>query len=185
MKSYPKFKGLGIKPTLENYSKKGIIDGVIAVRLPVFASEGGDFAEYLRINETNITIGRGETMITIDDFKPRQVSRSYMIPKIIKAWHIHSIQNEIFFPTDGRFIIGLYDNRKDSKTYGNQMKLYAGRDNPMAIFIPAGVAHGYRNIGDLECLLVYVTDQQWDGSDEGRLPWDSSEIDFNWEVENG
>lgn len=185
MKSYKNFEGLGIKPTLEDYIKQELIAGVIAVKLPTYPSEGGDFAEYLRINDGNITIGRGENMVTIDGFVPRQISRSYMVSGIIKAWHIHAVQNEIFFPTDGRFIIGLYDNRKDSDTFGKSMKIYAGKDNPMAVFIPAGVAHGYKNIGKEDCLLIYVTDQQWDGRDEGRLPWDSKEIDFNWDIANG
>lgn len=175
---------LGLQPYLQEYAAKSSIDGVQVINLPVYPSDGGDFAEYLRINEDHITIGRGESLVKLE-FRPRQISRSFLMPGIIKAWHLHKVQNEVFFPTDGRFIIGLFDNRKDSKTYQNKLRIYAGIDKPLAIYIPSGVAHGYKNIGLEKNLLTYVTDQQWDGSDEWRLDYDEKTIDFNWEVENG
>lgn len=184
-KEYKDFNGMSIKPSLQDYKKKDVIDGLQIIKYPIFPSEGGDFAEFIRIQDYGVSLGRRESMMEIKNFYPKQISRSYTPSGIIKAWHIHSIQNEIWFPVQGKFILGFYDNREDSPTKGAKMKVYAGSDNQIAVFIPAGVAHGYKSIGNDDSLLVYFTDQHWDGADEGRLEWDSKEINFNWEIDNG
>jgi dTDP-4-dehydrorhamnose 3,5-epimerase len=185
MKKQSNTQDLLIKPQLQIYSKKEVIKDVKVIKYPIFPSEGGDFAEFFRIVKGGVTLGRGDSLVKIKNFSPKQISRSYTPPGIIKAWHIHTKQNEIFFPISGRFIIGLFDNRKNSSTRNMKMKIYAGTDNQVAIFIPKGVAHGYKNIGADDCLLVYATNQYWNGSDEGRIVWDSKQISFNWDIENG
>jgi len=182
--NYLQTQGMILKPTLQQYKKKETIDGLQIIKYPIFPSEGGDFAEYVRINEDGVTLGKGDGMFDIKGFTPRQMSRSFMPGGVTKAWHLHTKQNEIWLPTVGRFILGFYDNREESLTKGNKLKIYAGTDNQIAIVIPSGVAHGYKNIGSSDSLLVYITDQQWDGTDEYRLPWDSKDINFDWEIPN-
>lgn len=173
-----------VEPKLQSYSPKETIEGVMVIKYPVYASEGGDFAEYMRIYEDKITLGRGDTLVEIKDFHPKQFSRSYMPTGLVKAWHLHKVQNEIFFPTDGKFLIGLVDNRKGSKTEGVKMRIYSGKDSPVAVYIPHGVAHGYMNIGSTDSLLVYSTDQYWDGTDEWRVPWNNKTFNFDWSIPN-
>ena len=48
-----------------------------------------------------------------------------------------------------------------------------------AVKVPPGVAHGYKVIeGPL--YIVYVTDREYDPSDELRIPHDDSEIGYHW-----
>ena len=45
--------------------------------------------------------------------------------------------------------------------------------------IPPGVAHGYRVLeGPVH--LFYIVSQEYDGTDEGRLPHDDPEISYDW-----
>ncbi|MCA9382231.1 dTDP-4-dehydrorhamnose 3,5-epimerase family protein [Candidatus Dojkabacteria bacterium] len=173
-----------VEPKLQSYSPKVMIEGVKVIKYPVYASEGGDFAEYLRIYDDKVTLGRGDSLVEIEGFKPRQISRSFMPTGLVKAWHLHKKQNEIFFPTDGRFLIALYDNRIGSKSKGVSMRIYSGKDSAVAVYIPHGVAHGYMNVGSNDALLIYATDQHWDGTDEWRIPWNNKTINFDWTIPN-
>jgi dTDP-4-dehydrorhamnose 3,5-epimerase len=48
----------------------------------------------------------------------------------------------------------MWDNRPDSPTYNHRMTLLVGQDNPMAIIVPKGVVHGYKNVGDAEGMVI-------------------------------
>jgi dTDP-4-dehydrorhamnose 3,5-epimerase len=48
--------------------------------------------------------------------------------------------------------------------------------------IPAGVAHGYKVIsGPMH--IVYVTDREYDPTDEFRIPADDKDIGYDWDAE--
>jgi dTDP-4-dehydrorhamnose 3,5-epimerase len=69
-------------------------------------------------------------------------------PGVVRGPHEHREQADFFcFLGPSNFRIHLWDNRKDSTTYGHRMVLEAGEDAPRSIMIPAGVVHAYKNIG--------------------------------------
>ena len=80
----------------------------------------------------------------------------------------------------------LYDLREKSETKGETQAIYAGEDDPILIYIPKGVAHGYRVLGNKKVCLFYHTTERYDikNPDEYRIPCDSSEIGFDWETKN-
>ena len=41
----------------------------------------------------------------------------------------------------------LWDNRKESSTYGHRMVFDAGENAPKQVLVPKGVVHAYKNIG--------------------------------------
>jgi len=60
---------------------------------------------------------------------------------------LRPVQTDIFsFIGPGNFMVKLWDNRRDSKTYGNYMKFFAGEDNPLTVIVPPEVVHGYKNV---------------------------------------
>ena len=83
----------------------------------------------------------------------------------------------------GMLQVMLYDLRTDSPTFGRLNTLYAGVVRPLQIRIPPGVGHGYKVLGTEAALLVYATDRFYDPSDEGRLPWNDSDINYDWETQ--
>ena len=57
----------------------------------------------------------------------------------------------------------LWDNRADSDTHGKHDRFDAGIDNPLAVVVPKGVVHAYKNVGDLEGLVINCPNQLYAG----------------------
>jgi dTDP-4-dehydrorhamnose 3,5-epimerase len=94
---------------------------------------------------------------------------------------LHRIQIDWWYVIGGLLRAGLYDTRTDSPTYGRTMDLLLGENQPPHILkIPPGVAHGYKVLrGPAD--VLYITSQTYDPTDELRIPWDASEIAFDWQ----
>jgi len=81
--------------------------------------------------------------------------------------------------------VGLYDMREGSATRGQAEAHYLGTGNNIVLRIPIGVAHGYKTVGTGPSLLVNFPTEEYNPNDpdEHRIPWDSPDIPFNWEIE--
>jgi dTDP-4-dehydrorhamnose 3,5-epimerase len=112
-----------------------------------------------------------------------QVSAALSYPGTIKAIHYHLRQTDLWAPVTGNFQVMLYDLRVDSPTFGRLNTLYTGVLRPLQIRIPPGVGHGYKVVGGDSAVLVYATDQFYDSKDEGRLPWNDPDINYDWETQ--
>jgi len=101
---------------------------------------------------------------------------------VIKAFHWHKRQKDIWFFAAGMAQVVLYDLRDQSPTAGKTQVLYMGVRNPTLVCIPEGVAHGYRVLGNEPASLFYHTTEVYDPSDpdELRLAHDDPRIGFDW-----
>lgn len=166
--------------TFQTYDRQPDIDGVAVIALKKHRSLEGSFMEYLRV-----TGGSIENLKP--DFNLRQISVSWAVPERINAFHVHPkvIQNEIWTVVDGGLLVWLVDVRADSPTCGAMRNVYLSGENPSQLYIPAGVAHGYK-AGPDGAILIYSMDSQFniDDPNEGRFPWDyfGSEL---WEENRG
>ena len=119
--------------------KKGEIEGVAIEDLIKFFDERGFLVETFRVDNLP------------SDLRPVMSHISYTKPGILRGPHEHLRQTDIFcFIGSGNFKIKLWDNRKESKTYGNYMEFFGGKENPIRVIIPFGVVHGYKNISKNE-----------------------------------
>lgn len=116
----------------------------------------------------------------------KQTSYTETYPGVIKAFHWHKKQWDVWFVAKGMAQIVLYDLREDSPTKGETQVIYAGENNPLVISIPPGVAHGYRVLGNKKVGLFYHTSQPYDpeNPDEERIPFDDPKIGFDWKTKN-
>jgi len=80
----------------------------------------------------------------------------------------------------------LYDRRAGSPTHGVTQVVYAGDENPVAVLIPAGIAHGYQVLGPKPVVLFYHVTKAYDPHepDEQRIAFDDPEIGFDWSIQN-
>lgn len=149
-----------------------MIDGVLVKQLTTFADDRGFFRELWRQDEH-----RG---------KIAQTSVTMTFPGVIKAFHYHRFQDDLWYVAQGTARVVLYDRRPNSKTYKDVQVIVCGQDFPVLITIPHGVAHGYQVLGLQPILLVYHTTKvyQRKNPDEGRIPFDDSEIAFDWSIKN-
>jgi len=123
--------------------KNGEIEGVIVKKCSRFSDERGYLIETFRIDNLP------------NKLKPMMSYISYTKAGIVRGPHEHEEQTDIFcFMGPGNFKIKLWDNRENSKTFGNYTELIGGKDNPIQLIVPPGVVHGYKNISEDEIGMV-------------------------------
>ncbi len=149
------------------------IAGVEIKPLVRHADDRGYLAEMLRADEP-IFSGFGQANITLT------------YPGVVKAWHYHKEQDDLWVCVKGMIRVGLYDMREGSPTQGQTQELYIGDQNPTLVKIPIGVLHGYKVVGNESAMLIYfVTTPYVPGRpDEYRIPWDDPSIPFDWSLQN-
>jgi dTDP-4-dehydrorhamnose 3,5-epimerase len=146
----------------------GLISGVQLKKVIKHNDERGYFEEIIRVSDDFFKEGFG------------QLSHSFMHKGVLKAWHIHLTQIDWWYVAKGNLHVALYDNRKDSPTFGivNTMELGDSNDN-FVLKIPSGVAHGCK-VTTESSELFYVTSKTYNTKEEGRIPHDDPEIGYDW-----
>lgn len=146
-----------------------MIEGVYLKQLVRHNDDRGFFMEILR-DDDNL----------LKRFGQASLSKSY--PGVIKAFHYHQRQDDLWYFPIGNAQVVLHDLREDSITKGETNAFYLGEDNPGLLLIPKGVAHGYRVLGHIPAVIVYFTTESYcqTDPDEFRLAWDDPRIDINW-----
>lgn len=167
--------------TDQSYQKKPLIAGVKIVELKRHLAEDGAFAEIVRFERGKIVAPE-----EFRGFVVAQVNHSLMVPGTVKAWHLHQLQDEIWFVHPSACLIaGLLDVRTGSKTKNLTMRLSLGGGRACLLYIPCGVAHGLSNPYFGNATMTYLVSRHFDGSDEKRLPFDFGVNKDFWEIKKG
>jgi dTDP-4-dehydrorhamnose 3,5-epimerase len=166
---------------LQAYGARPSIDGVQLVELTRHADDGGSMTELARLE--------GARPQALGDFTLRQINFSEVEPGVIKAFHLHARQTDVWYvPPSDRVLAVLVDVRAGSRTEGVTQRLMLGAGASRLLRIPPGVAHGMRNIGTAPARLIYFVDLHFTTDpatcDEGRLPWDHVGPEV-WEITRG
>jgi dTDP-4-dehydrorhamnose 3,5-epimerase len=158
---------------MAKFKRFHMIQGVSIKKLVKHCDDRGCFMEVLRDDDKFLK-------------KFGQTSYTVTYPGVIKAFHWHKKQDDLWFVASGMAQVVLHDMRKNSKTYKETQVIYAGEDNPVLILIPKGVAHGYRVLGAKPVTLFYHTTESYDpkNPDEERIDFDDKAIGFDWRTKN-
>jgi dTDP-4-dehydrorhamnose 3,5-epimerase len=166
---------------VQDYAGQRRIDGVAIVELKRFNDDGGSITELARLS--------AGAHRDLPGFECRQINYSEMEPGVIKAFHLHRRQTDVWYvPPRDRLLLVLHDCRQGSPSEGVTMRFMLGDGKDRLVRIPPGVAHGARNLGGAAGRILYLIDVQFSPDptdcDEGRLPWDHLGADI-WEVARG
>ncbi|MBI2953269.1 MAG: dTDP-4-dehydrorhamnose 3,5-epimerase family protein [Chloroflexi bacterium] len=150
-----------------------MIKGVEIKELRVNADERGSLMEILRADDE-----------IFDRFGQVYVSLNY--PNVIRAWHYHKRQDDLFVVVKGMIKVVLYDSRTDSPTSGELNEFFLGERNNVLLRIPRGVMHGYKTVGTEPSLLLNFPTEVYNREepDEYRVPFDSEEIPYDWALKH-
>ena len=167
--------------SIQDYVPQPQIQGVDIVELKRFGDDGGSLTELGRL-----TAGMHAAL---PGFEVKQVNYSEMDPGVIKAFHLHRRQTDVWFiPPSDKMLLVLVDVRAGSPTDKVIRRLPMGDGVSRLVRIPPGVAHGVKNIGAARGRIIYFVDVQFQASptegDEGRLPWNFVGADV-WDVVKG
>jgi len=146
-----------------------MIEGVHLKRLTVHSDDRGVLMEVLRADDPC--------------FAPvKQTTYTEAYPGVIKAFHWHRRQVDIWFFVTGMAQVVLYDLRPESPTHRETNVIVMGERAPALLAIPEHVAHGYRVLGTKPAGLFYHTSDVYDPAnpDEERIPHDDPVIGFDW-----
>ncbi len=126
------------------------MEGVLIQELGQYCDERGWLVEIFRTDESA--------------YRPAMSYVSMTRPGIARGPHEHREQTDLFC-FFGDFRLYLWDNRKESATFGKELVSdCCGR--PHIAIIPPGVVHAYRNIGSADALVVNLPDKLFRG--EGK-----------------
>ena len=164
----------GIGKLISSPTSSDLIEGVKISPMQLWPDDRGYFLEVARI---------GQGLSAEFPHESTQVSAALSYPGTIKAFHFHRRQTDCWAPVQGMLQVALVDLREHSTSHGAKNTLYLGTLRPWQVLIPPGVAHGYKVIGGEPAMLVYLTNRLYDPADEGRIPHNDPEIQYDWELQ--
>jgi dTDP-4-dehydrorhamnose 3,5-epimerase len=147
------------------------ITGVQIVTLKSFSDERGRFMETFR-----------KEWFPERSWEIIQTNRSDSKAGVLRGLHYHFHQVDYWYLVAGEIRVGLCDVRPNSPTYRTAQTIEMAANNPIGIFIPIGVAHGYVSLTN--ATLIYIVDNYYDGNDEFGVAWNDPDIAVPWRVES-
>jgi len=149
-----------------------MIDGVKVVPLRQIVDERGKIMHMMKATDPHF-ISFGEIYF------------SCAWPGVVKAWHIHTTMTVSNAVLSGRAKLVMYDLRKDSPTHGELMEVFLGEDNYVLVQIPPGIANGYKAYGDKMVVLANCASEPHSPTEMLRMPYDTAEIPYVWDLKHG
>lgn len=138
-----------------NFIQSEKIDGVIATPLKAYRDKRGYLMEFFRHDEIEARV------------RPVMGYVSSTHPGFARGPHEHVTQTDIFaFVGPGDFLLVLWDNRKNSKTFGHRQTFKVGECLPTTVIIPEGVVHAYHCFSKVAGTVINVPNQLYAG--EGK-----------------
>ncbi len=132
---------------------QGPIDGVIWKPLRKYQDGRGWLCELFRHDEVPA------------EFHPVMAYISLTEPGAARGPHEHADQADFFgFLGPSNFNLYLWDNRPKSATYLHRVVETVGVDNPMALIVPPGVVHAYKNISSEPGLVFNCPNRLYKGA---------------------
>lgn len=144
-----------METTTTSLFQPGIITDVIMKPLAIYHDQRGWLCEFFRNDEVP------------ELYRPVMAYSSLTLPGIARGPHEHVVQSDYFcFIGPSDFKLFLWDNRPTSPTYRVFQTDTLGINKPMAVIIPPGVVHAYRNVGKEAGLVFNGANQLYKG--EGK-----------------
>ena len=139
-----------------------MIAGIQRLSLQRFEDERGWFSELARASDLPKPI--------------RQANLAQSRAGVIRALHYHERgQDDLFVCLQGIVRVVVLD-RDSGETFTEDI----GDENPVAIYVPGTLAHGYEALTD--CLFCYLVTEEYDPSapDEHGVPWNDPRVVDLW-----
>lgn len=152
---------------MPDISDSQMIEGVQYVGLRAFGDARGRFLETFR-----------KEWFPQRSWERVQSNVSYSGAGVLRGLHYHFHQVDYWFCVGGSIQVGLADLRPDSPSFGQTETLEIGESNPVGVYIPIGVGHGFLAL--TEAALTYNVDNYYDSSDEHGVSWDDPTLAVEW-----
>lgn len=99
-------------------------------------------------------------------------------PNTLRGVHVHPRHTDYLIAMRGDLLVGLHDMRPWSVTHGQSVFVTLRGEEPEAITIPPGVAHGFYAADAVD--HIYAVDSYWDPADELGCRWNDPQLGLDW-----
>ncbi len=100
-----------------------------------------------------------------EEYHPAMSYVSMTLPGVTRGPHEHVDQADCFcFVGPSTFRLYLWDNRRDSESYGVKSVLECGEKSPMMVIVPKGVVHAYKNVGGVNGIVYNAPNRLYAGA---------------------
>ena len=143
-----------------------MIEAVKRIPLRRFEDERGWFVELRR-----------------ESWLPKQTRQTNVVfsrQGVVRALHYHERgQDDLFACLNGMARVVVLDLETD-ETFTDDI----GDENPVAVYIPGRLAHGYEALTDI--LFCYHVTEEYDPADpdEKEVPWDDPRVKHLWSTQS-
>lgn len=144
-----------------------MINGVKIIQKKVITDDRGKILHMLRADDSNFK-------------KFGEIYFSYVNPKKIKAWHIHKKMTLNYVAAFGKIKLVLYDDRKNSDTFGEVQEIFLSNENHLLVSIPPYIWNGFTSADDNLAVLANCSDIPHDKEEISRLDYNDPKFPYNW-----
>ena len=148
-----------------------MIDGIILTPLKQIFDERGKVMHMLR-EDSPIFSRFGEIYFSCSH------------PGAVKAWHLHKELTLNYAVIHGQIKFVLYDERKDSPTFGEVQELFISPENYYLVTVPPGIWNGFKSIGNLTSILANCATLPHSQNEIIRRPANDKKIPYKWDLEH-
>lgn len=152
---------------------KELLPGALLVELKRFQDDRGSFVK---------TYSRQLFEASGVAFDLREEFYSFSRKNVVRGMHFQVPPHDhekLIFCAAGAVLDVLVDLRSGA-SQGRISSIVLRGDEPAALLIPKGVAHGFKSLSD-ESLMVYKTSTEYSPEHDKGILWDS--FGFNWDVQ--
>ncbi|MDP4184154.1 MAG: dTDP-4-dehydrorhamnose 3,5-epimerase family protein [Bacteroidota bacterium] len=149
-------------------------EGVKIIRYPKFKDLRGSF---IKVFNSEFFTDHG----LVAHFKESYFSVSDK--NVIRGMHFQSPPAEttkLVVLIRGMILDVILDLRKNSSTFGQYLKVCINEDEPAAVYIPVGCAHGFRSLEE-DSIVLYLQSQVYSPECDSGIRYDSFGVD--WETD--
>ena len=140
---------------------ESVFPGVVIKEITTIIDSRGYLTELYRLDE--------------DNYQSAMAYESWTKPGKIRGPHEHTNQTDFFiFPGPGNFVLFLWDNRPELRTFGQQQKLIVGSRNSVKVLIPPGIVHGYKAIGQEKARCLNFPDKLYKKEAIDEIRWEEN-----------
>ena len=152
------------------------IDGVILIKPKFFADNRGFFMESYKKSDF---VKNGIDAEFIQD------NHSKSTKGVLRGLHYQAspkAQAKLIRCSKGRIYDIVVDLRKNSKTFGQWLKVELSEENRHILFIPEGLAHGFVVLSE-DAELLYKTNAEFSQEHDRGILWNDSDIKVDWGID--
>lgn len=151
------------------------LEGVYIIENKIFEDERGKF---FKTFNKNIFLENGI------DVEFRESYYSISKKDVIRGMHFQippRDHEKLVYVAEGKVLDVVLDLRKNSKSFGKSISIELTSENGRLLFIPKGLAHGFKSLQD-NTMMVYNVATEYNPECDFGISWNS--FGFDWETKN-